>query len=152
MRRNRDRAASGFTLVELMVVIVILGLLASLVGTNVVRHISRAKITTAKTQIKMLDQAVIDFWMDTGQYPDNSIGLDALVEQPPGVDRWDKDGYLKEPVVPLDPWGNDYIYYLYSSPGESGKYDIYSMGPDGKEDTEDDIYSTEIAEEDYEEN
>lgn len=149
MKRNRNRKRSGFTLVELMVVIVILGLLAGLVGTNVIKKIKAARITTAKAQIKTLEQAVLDYYMDVGQYPDNSIGLEALVEQPSGVENWDKDGYLAELKIPKDPWHNEYVYYLETATEGGEKYYIYSMGPDGKDGTEDDVYSTE-AEEDEE--
>ncbi len=144
MKRNRKR--SGFTLVELMVVIVIIGLLAGLVGTNVIKNIKKARITTAKAQIKMLEQAVLDYYMDVGQYPDNSVGLEALVEQPSGVENWDKDGYLAERTIPKDPWHNDYIYYLETTAEGSTKYYVYSMGPDGKDGTDDDVYSTDLEE------
>jgi len=144
VKRNRKR--SGFTLVELMVVIVIIGLLAGLVGTNVIKNIKKARITTAKAQIKTLEQAVLDYYMDVGQYPDSSIGLDALVEQPSGVENWDTDGYLAEPIVPKDPWHNEYVYYLETSAEGSAKPLIYSMGPDGKDGTDDDVYSIDMEE------
>jgi general secretion pathway protein G len=142
----RQGRQSGFTLLELMVVIVILGLLATLVSVNVMGRVEKAKKTTARTQIAMLHNAVNQYKLDTGKYPDSSVGLDALVVQPPGVENWNKDGYLEGVrQIPKDPWGNEY-FYVY--PGERGKFDIYSLGPSGKEGGEGDdapIYDSDVA-------
>ena len=138
---------AGFTLIELMVVLVILGLLAGLVGTKVIRYIAKAKITTARAQISLLHDGVNQYKIDTGEYPDNSVGLDALVQEPAGVTGWNPEGYLEgKNEVPKDPWGNDY-YYDY--PGERSTFDIYSYGADGKEggETEEDkdIYNSDTG-------
>ena len=140
-RRVANRGSYGFSLVELMVVIVILGLLAGLVGNNVIKYIARARVTTAKAQISKFHSAVNSYRIDTNEYPDNSIGLDALIEQPAGVDRWDPEGYLEAvSEIPVDPWGSP---YQYQSPGEYSKFDIFSFGPDGREGGGDDIYNSD---------
>jgi len=136
----------GFTLVELMVVIVILGLLAGLVAVNVVGRITQAKINTARAQIKTFEDAVLQYKMDTGQYPPNDYGLLALIEPPPGVTGWNKDGYLHTTEIPTDPWGNAYNYW-YPSEWPGMKFDIWSWGADGQEGGEDenaDIYNGEV--------
>ena len=126
-----------------MVVIVIIGILASLVGVNVVGRIEDAKIAAARAQIATFGKAVNFYRSDTGEYPDNSIGLDALIEPPPGVTGWNKNGYLEGVnQLPLDPWDNEYIYRY---PGEiSRDFDIYSLGPDAEEGGEDDIYNSDV--------
>lgn len=135
----------GFTLVELMVVIVIIGLLASVVGVNVIGYIAKAKRKTAQVQIKIFHNAVKLYKLDTGQYPENSMGLEALVEQPPGVIGWNTDGYLDgASQIPLDPWRYPYEYQY---PGEYSTYDIFSLGADGNDggDDEDaDIYNSDV--------
>ena len=143
---NSKRAPNAaFTLLELMVVIVIIGLLAGLVGTNVVKYIAKAKVTAAKAQIEMFHHAVESYYIDTNQYPDNNIGLLALIEQPPGVNNWDAEGYLKSVSdIPRDPWDGD---YMYQYPGAYSKFDIYSYGADGKEGGEGadmDIYNSDV--------
>ena len=137
----------GFTLVELMVVIVIIGILAGFVGVSVIGHIAKAKVTNAKAQIKTFHNAVNFYHLDTGRYPDNSIGLDALVTQPPDVTGWNRNGYLEGVrQVPIDPWGNDYFYQY---PGDrSTTFDIYSLGADGLEGGEGpdaDIYNSDVV-------
>lgn len=137
--------SGGFTLVELMVVIVIIGLLASVVGVNVIGYIAKAKVNTARAQIKIFHNAVKLHKLDTGQYPDNAMGLEGLVEPPPGVIGWNKDGYLDgASQIPLDPWNNSYEYQY---PGEYGVYDIFSLGADGKDGGEDedaDLYNSDV--------
>lgn len=133
---------AAFTLVELMVVIVILGLLGSLVGVNVMKNIKKAKITTAKAQISMLHSAVNEFKLDTGYYPEQ---IEDLVEEPSGVDGWAEDGYLEgKSQIPPDPWKFE---YMYEYPGVYSKFDIYSFGADGKEggdDEDSDIYNSDV--------
>ena len=135
----------AFTLVELMVVIVIIGILAGYVGVSVIGHIAKAKVTSAKTQIKTLHSAVIFYNMDTGKYPETAMGLDALVQQPPDASGWKKGGYLDGVTqLPLDPWGNE---YLYQNPGDRSNFDIDSLGADGQEggeDTDSDIYNSDV--------
>ena len=146
-RRNFSGSIrKGFTLVELMVVLVILGLLAGLVSQKVIQYISKAKIQTARTQIAIFKNATKNYKIDTGEYPDESMGLLALVEEPPDVIGWNAEGYLESYELPLDPWYNE---YMYNYPGEYGEFDIYSFGADGKEGgeegTEDaDIYDSDV--------
>jgi general secretion pathway protein G len=146
---HRRNGSKGFTLIELMVVLVILGLLAGLVGTKVIRYIAKAKVTTTKAQIAMLHDGVRQFYIDTNVYPES---LDNLVQEPPDVTGWNPEGYLdKTSVVPKDSWGNEYYYYY---PGERSTFDIYSLGADGKDggDTEEDkdIYNSGAGEEEEE--
>ncbi|EKE75976.1 type II secretion system major pseudopilin GspG [Gallaecimonas xiamenensis] len=116
----------GFTLLELLVVLVILGLLASLVGPQVIKQLSSSKTKTAALQIEELRSAVELFRLEVGRYPTNNEGLDALVARPSGVTIWNGP-YLTKKVVRKDPWGNDYHYRF---PGEYGDFDIYSLGSD----------------------
>ena len=146
LRSRIGKNHQAFTLVELMVVIVIIALLAGVVGVNVVGNIAKAKVTTAKAQIKILHSAVILYNIDTGDYPETAMGLDALVQEPPDANGWKKGGYLDGgSQLPLDPWGND---YLYQNPGDRSNFDIYSLGKDGQEGGEDsdaDIYNSDVA-------
>lgn len=114
----------GFTLVELLVVLVILGLLAGLVGPQVMRYLGSAKSDTARLQIEDFGSALDLFYLDVGRYPTTDEGLQALVQQPAGMERWNGP-YLRRRQVPVDPWGNA---YHYRSPGEHGLYDLYSLG------------------------
>ncbi|MFQ5464609.1 MAG: type II secretion system major pseudopilin GspG [Thermodesulfobacteriota bacterium] len=128
MRRSRQ---SGFTLLELMVVIVILGILAAVVAPRLIGRTDEAKVTEAKVQLKNLETALKLYKLDNGTYPSTAQGLDALVEKPatgkiPG--KWRKGGYMEKSRIPGDPWGNPYIYV---SPGLHGDYDILTYGADG---------------------
>ncbi len=127
-RKTSKFRRSYFTLTELMVVIVILVMLTSLAAPMVFKHIRSARITTAKTQIKLLEQALNDYKLDTGKYPDSDEGLQMLVENTANVEKW--DGPYIKPAVPKDPWGNDYNYVC---PGEHGEFDLSSYGADGVE-------------------
>jgi len=135
MRRETDnrRTGSGFTLLELLVVLVILGLLASLVGPQVLRHVGTSKTKTAALQIQELGAALDLYRLEVGRYPSTQEGLEALVSKPSGANNWNGP-YLSKSVVRKDPWGND---YLYRSPGEHGAYDLYTLGADGREGGED---------------
>lgn len=126
-RKSRARRA-GFTLVELLVVMVILGLLASLVLPNVFGQAEKARVKTARVQIATLGAALDAYALDVGSYPSGGAGLEALVSAPAGVDRWDGP-YLKKKKIPKDPWGRD---WEYTEPQSSGDYEIKSLGPDGK--------------------
>jgi general secretion pathway protein G len=119
---------SGFTLTELLIVLVIIGLLAALVGPVLYQRINPAKQTVAQAQITSFMAALDSYFLDTGQYPDTQQGLLVLRNKPDGVAKW-KGPYLQK-EVPLDPWGNP---YQYRSPGRNGGYEILSLGADGKE-------------------
>ena len=126
MSRHPRRAITGFTLVELLVVLAILGLLAGLVGPRILGQLGGAKSKTAAVQIKDLEQASELFKLDVGRFPNNEEGLEALVTRPGSVGGW-KGPYLKKATIPKDPWGNP---YHYESPGKRGDIDIYSLGAD----------------------
>ena len=122
---------NGFTLIEIMVVIVILALLAALVGPKLMGRTDDAKITDARVQIKNIETALKLYKLDSGSYPSTEQGLSALVTIPTVgvIPKGYKDGgYLESKKVPKDPWSND---YLYISPGEHGDYDLFSYGADG---------------------
>jgi general secretion pathway protein G len=141
-RKQRNKFVRyGFTMVELMAVLIILGLLATLVVTKVASKIDQARITTTKANLKILHSAVNQFKMDTGRFPTEDEGLRALIEQPTDVQIWEPGGYLETTELPLDGWGHDFKYELFP---ESGKqFAIRSFGPDGEEGTDDDLLSTD---------
>jgi general secretion pathway protein G len=141
-RKQRKRYVRyGFTMVELMAMLIIIGLLATLVVTKVTSKIDQARITTTKANLKILSSAVNQFRMDTGRFPTEDMGLLDLIEQPPDVMTWEPGGYLETTDLPLDGWGMDFIYEPYP---ESGKqFAIRSLGPDKEEGTEDDLLSTD---------
>jgi general secretion pathway protein G len=126
-RRNRDRNG-GFTLVELLVVLVILGLVMSLVGPRVLGYLSSSRERAAKLQIEAFSAALDLFFLDNGRYPSVSEGLQALVVRPPSADRWGGP-YLKQTRLPADPWGRPYDYRV---PGKKAPYLIASFGADGQ--------------------
>src|SRR5438477_983124 len=119
-------SSAGFTLIEMRVVMVIIGLLMALVGPRFIRQEEKAKVGAARAQVELLGTALDTFRLDVGRYPTTQEGLEALRAAPPGLPRWDGP-YLKKDV-PLDPWGRA---YLYESPGQHGEYDLYSYGADG---------------------
>jgi len=137
----------GFTLIELMVVIVILGILAGLLVPRIMGRPEEAKQLKAKIQIEGLETALKLYKLDNGMYPDISQGLQALIERPdtePFPKKWRKGGYLEKGRLPKDPWENDFVYL---SPGIHGDYEIISYGADGVpggEDKNRDINSWEI--------
>jgi len=139
--------SSGFTLIEIMVVIVILGILAGLLVPRIIGRPEEAKQLKAKIQIEGLETALRLYKLDNGNYPDTEQGMQALVEKPETgqlAGKWRKGGYLEKGKVPLDPWGNEFVYL---SPGMHGDYDIISYGADGVpsgEDKNQDINSWEI--------
>ena len=137
----------GFSLIELMVVVIILGILAMYIGPKLMGRTEQAKETQTRVQIEALETALKLYKLDSGIYPSTEQGLLALIEQPEtGIipRKWRKGGYLEKAKVPLDPWGNEFIYV---SPGVNGDYDIVSYGADGVpggEDENKDINNWEI--------
>lgn len=128
---SKLRKQRGFTLIEIMVVVVILGILAALVVPQVMSRPDQAKVTVAQGDIKGIASALDMYKLDNHAYPSTQQGLEALVKKPsgnPAAKNWNRDGYLKR--VPVDPWGNP---YQYLAPGTKGAYDLYSLGADGKE-------------------
>ena len=124
--RNRPALLNGFTLLELLVVLAILGLIATFAAPQVLKWLSGAKSDSAQIQIEALGTGIDLYRLEVGSYPPT---LEALVSQPPGVDKWNGP-YLRKIVVPKDPWGREYIY---RGPGEHGPYDLLSYGADGVE-------------------
>jgi general secretion pathway protein G len=143
---QKYRKRKGFTLVEIMAVIIIIGLLAAIVSVNFLGQTDKARVTTTKANLKMLHNAVAQFKMDTGRYPTAEEGLSVLIEPPSDVTGYQQGGYLDSTAVPKDAWGNEFIYVAYP---ESGKpYVIISDGADGQEGGEDydkDLYSTDAG-------
>ncbi|WP_374467844.1 type II secretion system major pseudopilin GspG [Phenylobacterium sp.] len=124
------RAEAGFTLIEVMVVIVIIGLLATVVMINVLPSQDRAMKEKARADVAVLEQAVESYRLENLSFPTTEQGLSALVSPPPGLarpDRYREGGYVRR--LPKDPWGNA---YQYRYPGENGRFDVYSMGADGQ--------------------
>jgi general secretion pathway protein G len=128
-RRRTRRGERGFTLVEILVVITIIGLIMALVGPRVIGYLGEAKVKAAKIQIESFSSALDLYYLDAGRYPSSSEGLGALAQRPGGAASWNGP-YLKGGIVPNDPWGH---VYVYRSPGEHGPYDITSYGSDGQE-------------------
>jgi len=127
---NPERSGEqGFTLVEMLVVITIIGLVMGLVGPRVLNYLSESKVKTAKIQIESLSSALDLYFLDTGQYPSNAEGLAALVQRPGTAAAWNGP-YLKGNDIPNDPWGKAYVY---RSPGQRAVYEIVSYGADGRE-------------------
>jgi general secretion pathway protein G len=146
-RKNPVMNTQGFTLIEIMVVVVILGILAGLIVPRIMDKPEEAKMTKARIQIKALEQALKFYKLDNGSYPTTEQGLQALVE-PPAVGslakRWKEGGYLEKGKVPQDPWYNEFIYI---SPGLHSDFDLMSYGSDGEpggEGTGEDINNWEI--------
>jgi len=130
-KRDRD---GGFTLVELLVVLVILSLIMGLVAPRVLGYLSDARVRSTKLQIDSLTAALDLFYLDAGRYPSQSEGLAVLIKRPPSVDNWNGP-YLKQSALPVDPWGHPYEYRV---PGQAGPYAIVSLGSDGREGGSDD--------------
>ena len=126
--RRRCRDERGFSLIELIVVLVILGLLATVVAPKVMDRLKGAKKELAKVDIANLEQALDLFSFDVGRYPSTEEGLQALLVNP-GGDQW-KGPYLKKTTLPKDPWQREFVY---RSPGQHGDYDLFSLGADGQE-------------------
>ena len=119
----------GFTLIELLVVLAILGLLALIAVPQVLRYLSAAKTDTAQLQIQQLGLILDLYRLDVGRYPTEEQGLEAMLTRPPDAERWNGP-YLKKREMPLDPWGNPFVYRF---PGEHGEYDLLTLGADEHE-------------------
>ena len=119
---------TGFTLVELLVVLIILGLVASIAGPNVMKYLGSSKAKTAKLQIKEIESSLELFFLDTGVYPSSSTGLKPLINNESSIAGWNGP-YFKIAQLPNDPWGNP---YAYQSPGEHGSFDLLSLGADNQ--------------------
>ncbi len=124
--RSADEEA-GFTLVEMLVVITIIGLIMGLVGPRVLNYLAESKVKTAKIQIESLSAAIDLYYLDNGHYPSGGDGLEALVRRPASDPGWNGP-YLKTAQTPPDPWG---AAYVYKSPGDHAPYEISSFGPSG---------------------
>ena len=149
MKKRVHRQELGMTLIEIMVVVTILGILATIVTVNVLDRLDQAKVSAAVTQMKNLEAALDEFRRDNGFYPSTEQGLQALVQKPSigrEAKRYPRTGYLKGGNVPRDPWDCDFIY---RSPGNSGNpYEITSLGTDcaeGGEDADADLNSWEAG-------
>jgi general secretion pathway protein G len=130
MRNDKtSRPHRGFTLIELLVVLAILGLLAGLVGPQLIKHLGESKSKAAKLQIEELASALDMYRLDVGKYPGTDEGLNALIEAPGTAKIWNGP-YLRKKKMPLDPWNNAYHYVF---PGEHGKFDVYTLGADNAE-------------------
>jgi len=128
-RRADRKAEAGFTLVEMLVVIAIIGLIMGLVGPRVLNSLGESKVKAAKLQIESFSSSLDLFYLDVGRYPTASEGLVALAQRPGNASIWNGP-YLKTGTVPTDPWGH---IYLYRAPAERGPYEIVSLGSDGQE-------------------
>jgi general secretion pathway protein G len=129
-RERRQRAGeAGFTLVEMLVVITIIGLIMGLIGPRVLNYLNESKVKAARIQLQSFASALDLFYLDAGRYPSTSEGLAALVQRTSGVGSWNGP-YLKGGSLPNDPWKHPYVY---RSPGEREPYEIISYGSDGQE-------------------
>jgi general secretion pathway protein G len=127
-----SRRESGFTLIEIMVVLTIIAIMTALIAPQVMGQVDKARVTAAKQDIRTLETALDFFQMENFRYPTTDMGLEALVKKPddPAIRNWRAGGYLKATTVPKDPWGNP---YRYMQPGtKGGAYDLYSLGADGE--------------------
>lgn len=128
-KKSVAKKQQGFTLIEIMVVVVILGILGALVAPSILGRPDEARVTVAKNDIRSISNALDMYKLDNFRYPTNEEGLKALVEKPASAKNWNPDGYL--PQMPEDPWGNAYIY---QRPGQKSRhFDLYSLGADGEE-------------------
>jgi general secretion pathway protein G len=129
MARRARSHRSGFTLLEIMIVVVIIGILAAIVLPRVLGHVDVARANAARAEIRSLMDAINSFYMYNSRFPTNAEGLKALVERPADVSYWPDGGFLDQTVVPVDPWNHPYVY---TQPGTHGPFDIVSYGADGQ--------------------
>ncbi len=145
----KNNASSGFSLIELMIVVVILGLLAAVLVPKIMDRPDQARVTKTKVDIRNIENALKLYKLDNGRYPTTEQGLKALIEKPtssPEPKNWKKGGYLEGASAPVDAWG---VEYIFRSPGDQGRdYEIISLGADAKEGGEEydaDIFSWEAS-------
>jgi general secretion pathway protein G len=129
-----DHRSEGFTLIEIMAVVLIIGMLSGIVGFAVFQQVDKARVVTARAQIDRLESSLELYSMDNGRFPSTEQGLDALIHKPSGAPEprnYQSGGYLKGGELPRDPWGND---FQYESPGvnNQGSFDLWSLGKDGE--------------------
>ena len=139
-----SRRETGFTLIEIMVVLTIIAIMTALIAPQIMGRVDEARVTAARQDIRTLETALDFYQMDNYRYPTTDQGLEALVKKPddPSVKNWRAGGYLRAASVPKDPWGNEYKYLFPGSKG--GPYDLYTLGADGEvggEDADADIGS-----------
>jgi general secretion pathway protein G len=133
MRGIQARGQGGFTLIEIMVVVVIISVLIALAAPSFMGRAEQAKVTAAKTDLTTFGQALEMYRLDNSHYPSTDQGLEALVSKPSGSPEpksWNIDGYLAKGKLPVDPWGNPYQYYLGQ---DRRSFDLFSYGADGRE-------------------
>ena len=128
-RRSARRGEEGFTLVEMLVVITIIGLIMALVGPRVLNYLAESKVKAARIQVESFASSLDLFYLDNGRYPTTSEGLAELAQRPGSAEAWNGP-YLRSGIIPNDPWGHAYIY---RSPSEHGAYEIISYGSDGQQ-------------------
>lgn len=129
INRRRHSGARGFTLLELLVVLAILGLLAAIIGPQVIRYLGSSRSQSARVQVKNVTAALELYRLDVGRYPSTAEGLQALVAAPPSAPAWNGP-YIQQASALVDPWGKP---YLFRAPGQRGEVDVYTLGSDGLE-------------------
>ena len=144
--QKRKNARGGFTLIEVLLVVVIIGLLAAIVAPRLVGRSQEARITAAQADLSVIAGALTQFELDNGYFPTTDEGLLALIEEPTGreLTKWRR--YLDRNTLPVDPWGNEYVYLCPGSM-EDESFDLYSTGPDGKDGGDDDVHRAGYEEE-----
>ena len=128
MRNDQKRVYRGFTILEIMAVVIIIGILASMVAMNVFSKVDDAKKKATKASLRVLDDAVTQFKLDTSRFPTEEEGLKALVERPTDVTSYPEGGYLKTRTVPKDAWGGEFVYHL--NPESGAPFEVMSYGAD----------------------